>query len=821
MRRILLSTLILLVFSFSVRAQHIQVGGSITNEKREPIPFATVYIQNANYGTAANSEGEYQLRVPAGKYVIVVRAVGYKQTSKSVEIKESMTVDFQLETEAYALEEIVIGNAEDPAYRIIRRAIANRKKNQSAADPYTAKVYIKGVQRLLKAPKSFLGVDIDQIGREIGLDSNRAGIVYLSESESKITVRPPKDFKEEMISSKISGNNQSFSFNRASDLKLDFYDNHQVIFEGLSARPFVSPIADNALSYYRYKLLGTVEEGGRTINKIQVVPRRRADPVYEGDIYIVEDSWRIHGINLLLTKESGINILDSLRIKQDFIPVGTDQWYPANVHFDFVGGLFSFRFGGYFAAVFSDYALNPDVEKHIFREVLRVEEGVNEKDSAYWEANRALALTDEEALDYARKDSLRLRRESKSYLDSLDKVSNKFKPLSFVTGGYTHRNRAKSTYLSFDGLLNSALYNTVEGMALNYGTRYSKRIDSVRNRYFHLYGHARYGFKNKRFNGDLGTSIPVGRGTLSLSGGSQVNDLNNREPLSSFFNTVNSLFFGRNYLKLYERQFGQVQWNHTLPGNIHLFLSGTWENRRWLPNSTDYTFFDRNQQYITSNNPFTPDVDLPLFEENKALKASLTLIYDFGTRYESYPNRKVYLPSKFPTLQLTYLKGIPNALGSEVDFDLLRAVLHKNDIGLGLYGHFSFMLSGGGFLNNNRLSYVDYRHFSGTQTRIMKQAIYSYLLLDYYTHSTAGNFLEAHTEYNLSTLLTSKVPLLRKFKIKEIIGLHYLSTSEIPHYGEMHAGLEWNFLRVMYARSFGTVPAMRGRDAIRIGFSLF
>src|SRR5690606_9684322 len=119
-----------------------------------------------------------------------------------------------------------------------------------------------------QAPKRFLGVDIDQIGREIGLDSNRTGIVYLSESESRIMVEPPGNFREEMISSKFSGNNRAFSFNRAADLKLNFYENIQPIIDGLSPRPFVSPIADNALGYYRYRLLGTTEENDLTIHKI-------------------------------------------------------------------------------------------------------------------------------------------------------------------------------------------------------------------------------------------------------------------------------------------------------------------------------------------------------------------------------------------------------------------------------------------------------------------------------------------------------------------------------------------------------------------------
>jgi hypothetical protein len=64
-----------------------------------------------------------------------------------------------------------------------------------------------------------------------------------------------------MISSKIAGDDKGFSFNKASDLMVNFYEN--ILFEDkLCVRGFVSPVADNALSYYDYKLLGTNEENG-------------------------------------------------------------------------------------------------------------------------------------------------------------------------------------------------------------------------------------------------------------------------------------------------------------------------------------------------------------------------------------------------------------------------------------------------------------------------------------------------------------------------------------------------------------------------------
>lgn len=814
-------TLLLFVFSLSAHAQSYELTGQVVDQRGQAVPFASIYKRESGVGTAANSEGRFKLRLPAGNHELLVRAVGYRQSVQDVALNRDIEVSITLETEAYLLDEVVIGTGEDPAYAIIRQAIRRRKQYLTEAAPYTARVYIRGMQRLLQAPKKFLGIDLDEIGREIGLDSNRTGIVYLSESESRITVRPPDDFREEMISSKFSGNNRAFSFNRAADLKLNFYENHQPIVDGLSARPFVSPIADNALSYYRYRLLGTTEEGGFTIHKIEVIPRHKAEPLYQGDLYIIEGLWRIYGLNLELTKEMGINILDTLRIRQEYISLESGQWQPSSLRFDFAGGLFNFRIGGYFAAVYSDYALNPRLEKKTFNEVLRIEEGVNRRDSAYWAEHRPLPLTEAERMDYIHKDSLQRRRESRAYLDSVDRRSNRFKPQGFLLGGYTYRSRAQRWRFSVDGLATSVLFNSVEGLAINYGVRYVKRVDTLLDRDLTVYGNARYGFANHRFNGYLGASFPVGKSMLHVSGGSNIQDLNNRGSLLPLFNTISTTFFGRNYLKLYERTFATANWQYTLPANVKLTASAEWENRLWLPNGTNYTFWERNKRYLTSNNPLTPQNDTRLFEENQAFKLSVGFLYDFGTVYETYPHRRVYLPSKWPTLSLHYTKAIPGVFGGDADYDALIARLYKTGIGLGLFGRLSFDIQGGTFLRNKPLYFIDYRHFRGAKTLVGDQHLSTFLLLDYYLHSTAGNFVEGHAEYNLSTLLTSKVPLLRRLKLHEILGVHYLRTSGMTHYAEAHAGLEWQRLRVMYAHAFSSNPELNGKGAIRIGLRLF
>lgn len=803
------------------QAQTYELRGTVLDEGKEAIPFASVFKANSSIGTSANSEGHFKLSLSKGTHLLTVTAVGYQPRSLSIDLAHSDTLKIQLERAVYSLQEVVIGNQEDPAYAIIRKAIKKRPSYLSQSGPYTAHVYIKGLQRLTKAPKKFLGVNVEEAGKEMGLDSNRRGIIYLSESESTIQADPPKHFREEMISSKVSGDNRAFSFNRASELQLNFYENYQNIIEGLSNRPFISPIADKALAYYNYQYMGSSNEDGLIINKIRVIPKRKAEPLYRGDLYIVEDDWRIHSVNLLLDKESSINFVDSLHIKQLFTPVEKQVWMPTNVQLDFKGGLLGFEVSGYFTAVYQDYVLSKPANQKIFQEVLSIGKDINKKDSTYWAGNRPIPLTAEEQHDYVFKDSLRKHHESKAYLDSVDKKNNRFKPFGFLIGGYNYRNRYKKEYIHMGGPLPSLLFNSVEGLAMNYDVAYSKQVDSIHNRYFRINGRARYGFANKRLNGNISTSIPIKNQTLVLAGGSDVVDLNNRGSLPTLFNSFYTLFIGENYQKLYEKSFASAQWNYTLPHNIKLDVLTEWAHRHWLPNATDFTFWDRNRPKLTSNNPFTPTLDVPLFEDNKSTKISMGISYDFSTHYETYPTGKRYLPSKYPTLNVHYTKGIKNFLGSDVDYDLLSAGLYKSDIPLGMYGKIAFATTVGKFLNNNSLFYPDFRHFNGNQILLVDQQLSSFLSLDYYQYSTRTSFVEAHTEYNLSGLLTSKVPLLRKLKLEEIIGLHYLHTPELTHYGELHLGLQWKMLRVMYAHTKSSKDLLNGNNTIRIGLKLF
>lgn len=793
MKKTYLALFALLLLFQATKAQQHQVTGKISDNTGEIIPFTSVLVKNTNISVSANADGIYKLNLDKGSLVLIYKAIGFKTIEQTIEISKDMVVNITLAPETYTLNDVIIRpNAEDPAYEIMRKAIKNRKKHLNEVTAYSNNVYIKGLQKLVAAPKKFLGRDMQ---KTLDLDTNRKRILYLSESQSIFSFKRPNQIREEMVSSKVSGQNNSFSYNKASDMLINFYEN--LLLEGseLGSRSFVSPLADNALFYYKYKLLGTSEEGGITINKIEVIPRRTTDPVFRGIIYIAEESWHLIGTNLYLTQDAGINLLDTLNISQQFVKI-ENVYLPSDSKFQFKGGIFGFKFEGYFVSIFSNYNIHPNFPKNYFTpEILKITKAVNKKDSLYWMENRPIPLTDEEKYDYRKKDSIAILRQSKPYLDSLEKKNNKFTLGKLLLRGYSLNNRYDKKYWNFDPLFRSVFYNTVEGFAFKYGISYQKVLED--RKFYFIRPELRYGFGNKILTANLRANYyydPIKRANVSFALGSDIVDLNNHGTMSLLTNSINSLFFEKNYVKLFKKEFINISSSRELANGLQAFASINYSKNSTLKNTSNYTIRDYEDITLTSNNPFTPDSETPLFPTYNSLNISLNLSYAFGQKFITRPDGKFYEQSKYPRLQLGYKKGIKNILSSDVDYDLVNLEVYQEKISSGLLGFTSFVIGIGKFLNNKSVFYPEYKHFMGNNATVFPPNLRKFRYLDFYHYSTDQQYLEAHLEHNFAGFFTNKIPLLRKLKLEEFIGVNYLSQPKKRNYTEYYFGVQrWGF----------------------------
>jgi len=415
--------LLFLLTSLSALAQ---VKGKITDTQKKPLSFVSIFLDKTVTGTTSNDSGAYVLDITEkGKYTLVFQFLGYKTVKKNIIIASfPFELNIELEEEDIQLDEISISTKDNPANRIIRNVIAYKDKNTDKTSKYTAKFYSRGLYKIKDAPEYFLGQSTGDFGG--GLDSTRSGIVYLSETVSEIKFqKKPKKFKEKIIASKVSGTDNGISFNRAEDANINFYENSVEFGNDL-----ISPISTNAFSYYKYKLEGTFyNKSGKLINKIKLIPKRKNDRVFSGALYIVEDDWALYGADVSVTgAQVNIPFVDILHLKQNYnYTEENDAWVLISQSIDFKIDAMGFKFDGRFSSAYSAYNFKPTFNENTFtNEVLSFEKEATEKDTLYWNNLRPVPLTTEEVKDYKIKDSIKIVRKSKKYLDSLDQKKNKF-----------------------------------------------------------------------------------------------------------------------------------------------------------------------------------------------------------------------------------------------------------------------------------------------------------------------------------------------------------------------------------------------------------
>lgn len=771
--------------TLQVSAQTYRLFGRITDEQKNPVSFASVYIRNSTYGSTANEEGDYEFILSPGTYQVVFRFVGNLERVEKVTItNQNQELNVTLANEPFALQaEAGTGNESDPGVGLMRKVIDKREYYLKQVDEYSCRVFVKGVQRLVSAPKKLFN---SNVSRALQIDTNKKGIIYQSESISQYNFRNPDWVREKMIASKTAGQNTAFSYNKASDLQIDFYQNSFDI-QGLSARAFVSPFADNATSFYDYKLLGASIKSGRRIYKIQVIPKRHNEAVYQGNVYIVDGDWRIYGVDLFLTKkDANINFVDTLNISQQYIPVRDSIWMPISTLFDFKGDVLGFKFKGYYLAIYNNYNLTPKFPKGFFNgEVMRIDTQANAKSARYWAGNRPVPLTDLEALDYKRKDSIAYVHNQPRYLDSVNRADNQISWFSNIIFGYQYYDRKTRQSLYVYPPYQTVFYNTVEGWGISAKVHYIKGYDNGQS--FTVTPNLRYGFAAKLFSANLGLTYnydPEYKATWSASFGTDVLDLNNAGTRSLFFNTLSTLLYENNYVKLYRTKFGAVAWQRELANGLLFNAQASYADRRQLYNVSFNHIKDVKDKSYTANNPLAipPEVESQLFPTNQALTIKASLTYTIRQQYVIRPDGKYYEPSKYPQIRLNYRKGVNGVLGSDVNYDFASLDVFDDHLKVGLIGFSAFKISAGTFLNHRSLYFMDYNHFFGNQGTVFNPTIGNFHFLPFYTYSTDRAFIEAHYEHNFAGNFLSKIPFIRRLKLEEVVGVNYLTQQQHASY---------------------------------------
>lgn len=818
----------LLSIQLSVFASAQRLYGTVTNDKGELLPFTSILVKGTTKGTSSNNKANYSITVSPGEYTIVCSHIGYTTAEKTVSIKGDTKLDFVLTEQKLDLQEVVVKpGGEDPAYAIIRQAIKKRATYLKETDEFSCSFYSKDLMQLRSVPDKVLGKKIKtEDKKDMGVDSAGKGIIYLSENVAKVYNKQPNKLKMDIISSRVSGSN-GFGFSFPAFISL-YNSNVKVFADVFNPRGFVSPISDGAIGFYKFKFLGSFYENGKEINSIRVTPRRKYEPLFSGILNITEDDWRIHSFDLLLTKTSQLELLDTLSIRQQYMPVSDGKWMVKDQLLHFGIKMLGFDAFGNFLNVYSDYNLAPGYTKKFFDNVIiKYDTAVNKRPIAYWDSIRPVPLEPEEIKDYKIKDSTNKARldsmKSKWTLDSLNKSQPKFKPLKWaIRENYYHRHYDSLGNYSWmvSSLLPNMEYNSVEGVVMNFGTAYNRSVYR-RRLTISIEPTIRYGFSNGHLNAwahlifrSRDTASSASR-TYTFSGGKRVSEFNKQSTIHPLINAISTLGYGKNYLKVYENYYGLFNYGVRKENGLRYFANLLFENRMPLENTSTFTFSKKNTVHITPN---YPNERIPAqFIQHQAFIVTVGASYQPGQRFIQFPHYKSPIGSKYPVFSVEYTKGIKGIFGSDVDFDKWSFLVSGNK-NFRLAGALRYKAGVGGFINNNAVPIQDYQHFNGNRMINAGEYVNSFQLAPYYANSTTAPFyVIGHAEHHFNGLFTNKIPLFRRLNWHLVAGSNAFFVNNKNNYAEIFIGLE-NIFKLFRVDAIAAYEnGRRGLTGIRIG----
>jgi hypothetical protein len=863
----LIYTFILSVTILSVFAQS-GIKGTIRSTEGQIIPFSTIYIKELKTGTVANENGYYEYSLPAGTYHVEYRCLGFQSLTKQLSISDKFTLqDVKLENQSIQLKAVnIVSTTEDPAYAIMRKAVAASRYYRMLVKSFDTEVYIKGAGEI-KIPKF-----VAAMAKSEGIDTVEN---FVSESVNQLHYEYPSTYKQKVISArtndKDTGNSMVNNFINASI--------YEPQFAGI-----VSPLSPSAFSYYRFKLINTIKDKNQEIYQIQVIPKGNDASLFKGDIYIAEKLWCVYSFQLS-TYLQGFKVA----ISQMFAAVNDRMWFPINHQYDLSGRIFGVKMKWKYLATLSNYKVElneslkydklvlidektereyaqtlqeerrlrkQDQEKQPDTTILKEEEDkfslsdfrkqmkeyekqakkekkepeivadysmeidslAFRKNTAFWDSIRPVPLTTSEqkrGLGY-KMDSIREVRKS----DTANQTGIFGKTLGGLIFGKTFY-LSKNWKLVYPSPLVNLNFNTVEGYNLDIPLQFRYLKKGVRIIQFGP--EIRYGFSNREWNisGNVNyyfSRALMGKGLVKLSGGREIRQFNNENPIFPIINSVTSLLGVKNYMKIYRNDFLKLTYNTPLNYHLQIESSVEWASRSALENHSNESWVRKKGRIYTPNAPYNIEDSVTAFPEHQAFVLKGKLNYRPIVKFVKRNGVKMPVTDLFPLLSLEYQGGIKGIFGSDVDYHRLEgSIRHQFE------GHrrtLDFKLFAGKTFGANQLYFMDYKHFTGNHTAlILTDPLNSYRLLDYYTYSTKDYYYGAFSTLTLNRFLLSRIFWLNISGVKESLSFNYLKTANSTDYVELGYGLE-NILKIFKIEAFTRFENGKYKEfGIKLGIS--
>lgn len=752
--------LLFLIISSGIYAQT-KVSGIIEDENGLPVAFANVVFKNSTLGTITNDDGIFYLESDDTYSTIVVSFVGYETKEIVLEKKVNYQMKIVLAEGGEQLKEVVVyfgkqSKKNNPAIDILKKIWERKRKNgvnhykQYNYDKYEKVEFdLNTIDSSVIKSKLFKGLEFVFQDLDTSRITGKTYLpIFLNETFSKVYGDNIKgEEKEELIGTKNSGftNNQALTA-FVEDLYSDYdvYNNYLKFFD----KSFTSPLSKTGVDVYNYVLSDSTFIDNKWCYNIIYYPRRKNELTFKGNFWVNDSTYAIKKINLEVTKSANINWVKEIYIEQDFEVVNDSVFLLKR---DYMLSDFSINkkeesqgIYGKRTTVYNNYQFNQFKDDKFYKNLSnQFNSGIVERDSIFWKINRLEELNKDEAGVYKLLDTLKTVPKFKSY----------YNIVSILGSGYVEIDKWN---IDIGDVYSVFGFNDAEGVRVRAGARtYFGQNDPWR-----IEGYTAYGFGDHKFKyGISGKWLLDKKSRLIISGGNRrdieqlglsltaTTDVLGRSAASSSLFSVGS----NDRLSNIDLTTFNIEAEPVTNFKVKLGSS-----LRVLSSALPDAF---SLDYVDSASPTGVSSEIKQFD------VTTTLLYTPGKRTIGYGVERRNINDTYSTLFLNYTKGISGFLESDFDYEKLQ-FSYSQPWQIGGFGRLYSTVEIGKTFGEVPLGLLNV--IPGNQTLF---SIYgTFPNLNFYEFVT-DTYASVHLEQNFNGRLFSRIPVIKKWNLREIIGI--------------------------------------------------
>ena len=740
--------------SGNLYAQERIIAGKVTDAKTGlPLVSCSVYSLNSGNGVITDENGKFTFTVSDKTDSIAISMIGYKTVTKQVSKASEQEINFEAEPAANEMASVVVAikSKYTKAQRLILKVIKNKDNN----DVFNSKtlqcqvydkmeVDLKNLPEKLEKNRLMRPLAFAFNNQDTTADNQKLLPVFISETNSNYYYQksPGKErYDYTAIQSSGFDNKSILTFVDGLYKKINIYSNNIKLVDV----NFVSPIADNALSFYDYNILDTLYFDNHRCIQVQFSAAHFGSNTFNGYLWIADTSFAVKSLVMHMDKNVNINFVKKFEISQFFDPDDQNKFLPAKtiIYMDVYVPL--------------KKQVGVIAKKTIMYKNILVNN--NSIDSAFdkkYVTISAFAADSAKMRPVQRFEPLSTSEKSVYLLmDTLTKIPAVItyaKIISALTTGY---------YTTGNVDLGNIYYiytnNVVEDNRFTFGLKTNFRFNS----HIQLRGYAGYATGDKQFRYLLGSIFvlnPWKWSTISLEYSNDITgtyDHNDELDQNSIFaallrrvkytqsRLINSQYTNASYLK---------------------YLNNDWAIGAGINHNVLTPFFN---VYYTYGN-FTPYIYDGHSESNHYTinEASLSLRWSHKERYITQHYRRGSLGSYYPIITLTYTKGIKvdnGILKSDFNFSKWNLYLEHN-FPDGRIGNLSYILDVG--YTNGVLPIILLNVLKGNDTYYYNK--YAFNNMNRYEFVT-DKYISLSVQQSFGSFPFKYVPLMKRLKWRSLI----------------------------------------------------